>query len=433
MTSVFFDKVRLIDPASGFDGAGCLLAEDGIIKAVGPAKEVGKPPAGATIIDGNGAVLAPGLIDMRVQSRNPGHAHQESRASLARAAAAGGITSLVCLPNTNPVLDDPDSLAALIRHENGFAGPRLFAYGAATRGLDDTAMAELGLLAEAGAVGFTNGIRSIANSLVMRRIMDYAAMLDKPVIQHAEDPSLAGDGEMHESENSTRLGLRGIPAEAEEIMIARDLSLARLTGARYHVAHVSTRKGLELIRRARADGISVTCDTAPPYFMLNDLAVMEYDTRFQLSPPLRSEDDRQAVLEAISDGTIDCIASDHAPHDRDSKLLPFGLAARGASGLETLLAMVTGLSINGTVSLGRALELVTTAPATLLDLPGGSLAPGAAADLVLFDPERGWQVRGSQFHSLSTSTPFEGQPVQGAVIGTFVGGERIHPQDQDQG
>ena len=431
MTALYFRDARLIDPASGMDENGCLIVQDGVISAAGSAGVVGKPPKDATIIDARGAVLAPGLIDMRVQSRNPGHAYKESRASLARAAAAGGITSMVCLPNTDPVLDDPDSLAALIRPDQGLESPRLYAYGAATRGLEDKAMAELGLLAEAGAAGFTNATRPIADSLVMRRIMDYAAMLDKPVIQHAEDPSLANDGEMHESENSTRLGLRGIPAEAEEIMIARDLTLARLTGARYHVAHASTRKGINLIRQAKADGISVTCDTAPPYFMLNDLALMEYDTRFQLSPPLRSEDDRQAIREAIADGTIDCIASDHAPHDRDSKLLPFGLAARGASGLETLLAMVIGLSIDGVISLKRGLEMVSTAPATLFDLPGGSLTPGSAADLVLIDPERGWQVRGDAFHSLSASTPFEGQPVQGAVIGTWVGGTRIHPDNQE--
>ena len=427
MTDFCIQNARIIDPASGFDEGGSLLVRDGLVADFGPAKKLGKAPKGARVIDANGAVLAPGLVDMRVQSRNPGFAHQESQISLARAAAAGGITSLVCLPNTEPVLDEPDSLGALIRHGNSDAiGPRLYAYGAATLRLEDTAMAELGLLAEAGAVGFTNGIKPIAGSLMMRRIMHYAAMLGKPVIQHAEDPSLADRGEMHEGVTSTRLGLRGIPAEAEEIMIARDITLARLTGVHYHVAHISTRRGLDLVRRARRDGINVTCDTAPPYFMLNDLAVMEYDTRFQLSPPLRSEEDRQAVLEAIADGTIDCIASDHAPHDRDSKLMPFGLAARGASGLETLLPLLAGLAGTGVCSLARALETATSAPAALLDLPGGSIKPGSAADLVLFDPDRGWQIRGDAFESLSAATPFEGQPVQGAVIATWVGGEMVH-------
>ena len=250
-------------------------------------------------------------------------------------------------------------------------------------------------------------------------------MLDKPIIQHAEDISLAMDGEMNESENSTRLGLRGIPAEAEEIMVARDLALARLTGVRYHVAHISSSRAIDLIRNAKADGLSVTCDTAPPYFALNDIAVMEYDTRFRLSPPLRSEEDRQAVLAGIADGTIDCIASDHAPQDRDSKLLPFGVAAVGASALETLLPLVMGLYHQGIISLMRVFELTSSAPATLLDIPGGTLSVGSDADIAIIDPEQGWQIRGNQFNSLSHSTPFEGQPVQGKVLSTWVSGEMI--------
>ena len=242
---IWFDKVHLLDPASGIDGPGCLLVENGVISRLGSAGDMGKPPKDARVISAEGAVLIPGLVDMRVQSRNPGFAHQESPVTLARAAAAGGITSLVCLPNTQPVLDNPDSLAALSRQgHDGIPAPRLYAYGAATQGLEDKAMAELGLLAEAGAVGFTNATGPISDSLMMRRIMDYAAMLDKPVIQHAEDLALSRDGEMHEGETSTRLGLRGIPAEAEEIMIARDITLARVTGVRYHVAHVSTARGL---------------------------------------------------------------------------------------------------------------------------------------------------------------------------------------------
>ncbi|NBQ83172.1 MAG: dihydroorotase [Alphaproteobacteria bacterium] len=404
MTAVFFNKIHVCDPSSGRDEISSVLVKDGMIEAIGSPQSIGSPPKDATIIEAQGAVLAPGLVDMRVQSRNPGYTHQESPTSLAQAAAAGGITSMVCLPNTNPVLDNPDSLAALMRHNTDrIASPRLYAYGAATKGLDDEAMAELGLLAEAGAVGFTNATKPIADSLIMRRIMDYAAMLDKPIIQHAEDISLARDGEMNESVNSTRLGLRGIPAEAEEIMVAR-----------------------ALIRQAKADGLSVTCDTAPPYFGLNDLAVMEYDTRFRLSPPLRSEDDRQAVLEGIADGTIDAIASDHAPQDRDSKLLPFGIAATGASALETLLPLVMGLYHQGVISLMRVFELTSSVPATLLDLPGGSLSQGATADMVVVAPDRSWQIRGKAFKSLSHSTPFEGQPVQGKVLSTWVDGVMIY-------
>jgi len=427
MSRVFFDHIHLVDPSAGRDETASVLVEDGGIAAAGSPHEIGPPPSDATLISAEGAILAPGLVDMRVQSRNPGHAYQESRTSLTDAAITGGITTIVCLPNTNPVLDNPDSLSALVRNnsDDDRPSPRIFAYGAATRNLDNEHMAELGLLAEAGAVGFTNGIIPISDSLVMRRIMDYAAMLDKPVIQHAEDMALAAGGEMHEGENSTRLGLRGIPAEAEEIMIARDITLARLTGVRYHIAHISTARGVDLVRRAKEEGISITCDTAPPYFLLNDLATLEYDTRFQLSPPLRSETDRQAVLDGIIDGTIDCIASDHAPQDRDSKLLPFGIAARGSSGLETLLSLTLGLYTGGYLPLIRAIEMISTAPAVLLDLPGGSLAPGSVADMVLFAPERGWQIRGSAFRSLSKSTPFEGQPVQGKVLSTWIAGNKV--------
>ena len=434
MTTVFFDQIHVSDPSSGFDDIASVVVKDGVIADIGAPQKIGPAPKDAQVIKADGAVLAPGLVDMRVQSRNPGFAHQESPTSLAQAAAAGGITSMVCLPNTNPVLDNPDSLAVLMarNHHHASAGddrsaaPKIYAYGAATTGLDDEAMAELGLLAEAGAVGFTNATKPIADSLIMRRIMDYAAMLDKPIIQHAEDLSLARDGEMNESENSTRLGLRGIPVEAEEIMVARDLALARLTGCRYHVAHISTARAIDLIRQAKHDGLSVTCDTAPPYFALNDIAVMTYDTRFRLSPPLRSEDDRQAVLTGIADGTIDCIASDHAPQDRDSKLLPFGVAATGASALETLLPLVMGLYHQGVISLMRVFELTSSVPATLLDLEGGALTIGAAADLVVIAPDRGWQIRGDAFYSLSHSTPFEGQPVQGKVISTWVNGQMIY-------
>ena len=431
MSRIFFDRIHLADPSTGRDETASVLVEDGCIAAAGSPHEIGPPPSDATLISAEGGILAPGLVDMRVQSRNPGHAYQESRTSLTDAAIAGGITTMVCLPNTNPVLDNPDSLSALVRNnsDDDRPSPRIFAYGAATRNLDNEHMAELGLLAEAGAVGFTNGIIPISDSLVMRRIMDYAAMLDKPVIQHAEDMALAAGGEMHEGENSTRLGLRGIPAEAEEIMIARDITLARLTGVRYHIAHISTARGVDLVRRAKEEGISITCDTAPPYFLLNDLATLEYDTRFQLSPPLRSETDRQAVLDGIIDGTIDCIASDHAPQDRDSKLLPFGIAARGSSGLETLLSLTLGLYTGGYLPLIRAIEMISTAPAVLLDLPGGSLAPGSVADMVLFAPERGWQIRGSAFRSLSKSTPFEGQPVQGKVLSTWIAGNKVFEAD----
>ncbi len=448
MTKTIFDKVTVCNPQTGYDGIATLIVENGIIAALDTPQKIGELPADGDYISGNSsiegnAILTSGFVDIRVQSRFPGHRYQETPHSLALAAASGGITSLVCLPNTEPVLDNPDGLQALTRHgfdkrwgfdkDKNPAAPRFYAYGAATQGLDDKAMAELGLLAEAGAVGFTNGIKPIADSLMMRRVMDYAAMFGKPVIQHAEDPSLAAGGEMNEGEMSTRLGLKGIPPEAEEIMIARDLSIARMTGAHYHVAHISTGGGIDLIRRAKSDGMAVSCDTAPPYFALNDLAVEGYDTRFCLSPPLRSEDDRQAVLAGLIDGTIDCIASDHAPQDRDAKLLPFGLAAAGSSALETLLPLTLGLYHAGHISLMRAFELISASPARLLGLPCGSLEVGSAADMAIINPSFGGQIRGGSFHSLSHSTPFEGHPIQGKVLSTWVGGEMIFGADTSFG
>ena len=301
-------------------------------------------------------------------------------------------------------------------------GPRLHIYGAATKGLAGTEMAELGLMAEAGAVAFTNATASIGDTLVMRRLLTYANMLDKPVIQHCEDASLAADGEMNESETSTRLGLIGIPAIAEAVIVERDIQLMRLTGARYHVAHLSTRAGIDAVRRAKADGLPITADTAPPYFLLNEIAVSTYDTAFKLSPPLRSEDDRQAVIKAIADGTIDAIASDHVPVDGDAKAQPFGPAQPGASGLDTLLALTMTLVQQDQISLLRAFEALSLAPATILDVTGGTLLPGAAADIIVFRPNSGWLVHGADFKSLSRITPFEGQPVQGLVDATYVDG-----------
>ena len=283
-------------------------------------------------------------------------------------------------------------------------------------------MAELGLMADAGALGFTNSTTAIADSLTMRRLLAYASMLDRPFIQHCEDPSLTENGEMNEGETSTRLGLIGMPSEAEVIILDRDLHLVRLTGARYHAAHISTRAAIDSVRRAKAEGLAVTADTAPPYFMLNELSVSTYDTAFKLTPPLRSEDDRLAVIDALADGTIDAIASDHVPVDGDAKAQPFGPSQPGASGIDTLLAMTLALVHHDRLSMLRAMECLSLAPASILDLDGGSLGDGAAADLVMFDPEASWVVRGADFVSTSRITPFEGLPVQGRVLASWVAG-----------
>lgn len=429
MTSTLFKHVRIIDPASNMDMIGECLIEHGKISQISDQSGDITPPIDAQIIDGNAKILAPGLIDMRVQSCHPGAAQKETPLTLAQAAARGGITSMVCLPNTNPVLDDPEMLKSQCRMLAGLSDPvhaiKVYAYGAATSGLNGESMAELGLLSDAGAVGFTNATQAISNSLTMRRVLSYAAMLKQPVIQHAEDPVLAAGGEMHEGEHSMRLGLKGIPDATEEIIIARDLALLRMTGGHYHVAHISTAKGIALIRAAKAEGLHVTCDTAPPYALLNDIAVRDYDSRFRLSPPLRHENDRLAVLDGLADGTIDAVASDHSPQDRDVKSLPFGLAEPGYSGIETLLALMLTLYHGGHLSLMQVLALTSYHPAQILGLSGGQITIGAPADLVLIDIDRSWQIRGQTFASLSGSTPFEGAPVQGRVLGTWVDGTRV--------
>jgi dihydroorotase len=429
MTSTLFKHVRIIDPASNTDMIGECLIEHGKISQISDQSGGITPPIDAQIIDGNAKILAPGLIDMRVQSCHPGAAQKETPLTLAQAAARGGITSMVCLPNTKPVLDDPEMLKSQCRMLAGLSDPvhaiKVYAYGGATSGLNGESMAELGLLSDAGAVGFTNATHAISNSLTMRRVLSYAAMLKQPVIQHAEDPVLAAGGEMHEGEHSMRLGLKGIPDAAEEIIIARDLALLRMTGGHYHVAHISTAKGIALIRAAKAEGLHVTCDTAPPYALLNDIAVRDYDSRFRLSPPLRHENDRLAVLDGLADGTIDAVASDHSPQDRDVKSLPFGLAEPGYSGIETLLALMLTLYHGGHLSLMQVLALTSYHPAQILGLSGGQITIGAPADLVLIDIDRSWQIRGQTFASLSGSTPFEGAPVQGRVLGTWVDGTRV--------
>jgi dihydroorotase len=430
MTDLLLHNARLLDPAQGRDETGFIAITDGIITGAA----AGIPPtdlltAAVQTHDCGGACLAPGLIDMRVQSADPGAEHLEDLATLLQAAASGGITSIVTLPDTSPVIDDASMIDSLSLRANRIAGARLFLYGAATNRLNGEAMAELGLMADAGAVGFSNGTRTIMDSLVMRRVLAYCGMIDRPFIQHCEDHDLTVGSEMNEGETSTRLGLIGAPAEAEAIIIDRDMHLIRLSGARYHAAHVSTRAAAQSIRRAKDEGLPVTADTAPPYFMLNELSASTYDTAFKLSPPLRSEDDREAIIEALADGTIDAIASDHIPVDGDAKAQPFGPAQPGASGVDTLLAMTLSLVHREHLSLLRAMELLSLAPASILDLAGGTLGEGAVADLVLFDRQASWIVRAADFASSSRVTPFEGLPVQGRVTASWVGGVPVFRRD----
>jgi len=423
VSRLLFRGARLLDPESGLDARGDLLVEGDRIAAVGG--EFASKAADAETLAAEGLCLAPGLVDMRVQLREPGAEHMESIETGGQAAAAGGVTTMVALPNTDPPVDDVSVVEFLARRAREAKLAKIHTYAAATKGLAGRDLTEMGLLSANGALGFTDGVRAVADALVMRRVLAYARTFDLLVVQHPEEPSLAQAGEVSEGEIATRLGLPAIPPVAEVIMIERDLRLVEITGGRYHVAHVSTAAGVEVIRRAKAQGLPVTCDTAPPYFALNETAIGDYRTFAKLSPPLRSERDRRAVVEGLRDGTIDAIASDHSPWDQDSKRLPFGSAAYGIVGLETLLPLSLELYHNHHLELLELVRRLTLKPAQILGLPVGRMAQGAPADLVLFDPDSPWQISTDAFRSKSKNAPFDGRPVRGRVRRTMVDGRTI--------
>ena len=423
MSRLLFRGARLLDPESGLDARGDLLVEGDRIAAVGG--EFASKAADAETLAAEGLCLAPGLVDMRVQLREPGAEHMESIETGGQAAAAGGVTTMVALPNTDPPVDDVSVVEFLARRAREAKLAKIHTYAAATKGLAGRDLTEMGLLSANGALGFTDGVGAVADALVMRRVLAYARTFDLLVVQHPEEPSLAQAGEVSEGEIATRLGLPAIPPVAEVIMIERDLRLVEITGGRYHVAHVSTAAGVEVIRRAKAQGLPVTCDTAPPYFALNETAIGDYRTFAKLSPPLRSERDRRAVVEGLRDGTIDAIASDHSPWDQDSKRLPFGSAAYGIVGLETLLPLSLELYHNHHLELLELVRRLTLKPAQILGLPVGRMAQGAPADLVLFDPDSPWQISTDAFRSKSKNAPFDGRPVRGRVRRTMVDGRTI--------
>jgi len=414
---------RLLDPASGLDTTGDLLVEGERIAGIGGDLSAATRDVEMVMVEG--LCLAPGLVDMRVQLREPGAEHLESIESGGRAAAAGGVTTMVALPNTDPPVDDVSVVEFLARRAREAKLAKVHTYAAATKGLKGHELTEMGLLAANGALGFTDGVKAVADALVMRRVLAYARSFDLLVLQHPEEPSLARAGEVNEGEIATRLGLAGITPMAELIMVERDLRLVEITGARYHAAHVSTASAIAAIRQAKAKGLPVTCDTAPPYFVLNETAIGDYRTFAKLSPPLRSEWDRRAVIEGLRDGTIDAIASDHAPWDQDSKRLPFSSAAYGIVGLETLLALSLELYHNRHLGLLDLVRLMTLNPAQILRLPVGRLAVGAPADLVIFDLDQPWQICPDDFLSKSKNAPFDDRPVRGRVRLTIVDGRTI--------
>lgn len=429
MRPTLYKNARLLDPASRLDVKGGVLVRDGRIAEVGPQVFVDAIQEDVEVVDCGGRCLAPGLVDMRVQTREPGEEHMETLASLQAAAVAGGVTTVATLPNTNPIIDDVSLLEFVERRAQEVGLINVHPYAAATKGLKGEEMTEVGLLAASGAVGFTDGVKAITDALVMRRLLSYASMFGKPVIQHPEEPSLAREGCATEGETATRLGLAGIPACAEVMMVERDLRLVRLTGGRYHAAHVSTAAAIDAIRRAKAEGLPVTCDTAPPYFALNELAIVDYRTFARMSPPLRSEADRQAVAAGLADGTVDAIASDHNPEDQDAKRVPFAQAIPGAVGLETLLPISLALVHDGTMPMLDVLDRLTVRPAAILGLDVGTLAAGSWADLVVFEPDRAVRIDADRFRSKSKNSPFDGKPAQGRVWRTVYRGRTVFELD----
>jgi dihydroorotase len=416
---------RIIDPGQGLDETRCLVIEDGRIAGLPK-----RPPTGkrATEIDGRGRWVLPGFIDLHVHLREPGHEYKETVETGARSAVAGGFTTVVAMPNTSPA-NDSVAVTELILDRARTAGlARVLPAGAITKGLAGRELSEMGELKAAGCVIFTDDGRPVMEAGVMRRAMEYAAGLEVPVMIHAEDLTLSRGGAMHEGEVSTRLGLPGIPAAAEDVMVVRDISLLEETGGHLHVAHLSTAGAVRAVKEAKRRKLKVTCEVTPHHFSLTDEACGGYDTHTKMMPPLRGEADRRAVIEGMRQGIVEAIATDHAPHSPVEKDVEFDRAANGVVGLETAFSLTLKLVRDGELPLTRAIELLTTGPAGILGLSAGTLAPGAAADVVLVDPEAEWQVVPERFHSKSRNTPFAGWTLPGRVLGTWVGGRQVHAE-----
>ncbi|MHA6692336.1 dihydroorotase [Devosia sp. A449] len=426
MTSpLLIENARIVDPASGTDAMGAVLVENGLIAEIAIGAPVGVPE-GAEVINAQGLILAPGLIDMRVFTGEPGKEYRETLQSAGEAAAAGGITSFVMMPDTTPVVDDGALVDFLIRRAKATSKVNVLPAGAITKGLAGQEMTEFGLLQEAGAVCLTDGRNSIQSPALLRTVMSYAANYGMTIVHHLSDKSLTGEGVMNEGLFATILGLKGIPREAETIPLARDLQLAALTGVNYHAAQVSCAASIELLAAAKKRNKKVTAGVSINNLALNENDIGRYRSFFKLSTPLRSEDDRQAVIEGLRNGTIDTIHSDHDPQDTEVKRQPFAEASDGAIGLETLLAAALRLVHSGDVDLLTVLRAMTSRPAEILGLPAGRIAKGAPADLILFDLDYPWQVSERQIRSRSRNTSFENARLAGKVMRTIVGGETVH-------
>ncbi len=413
---------RVIDPRNQIDDRLDVLIEDGAVSQVGTHIAA----AGAEQVDADGKLVIPGMIDIHVHLRDPGLEYKEDIASGTHAAVAGGFTAVACMPNTLPVNDNLAVTRYIQEKAREVGHCRVYPIAAITKGLKGEGLTEMGELSEAGVPGFSDDGRPVESGAVMRRALEYSRPFGAAVISHAEELSLVGDGVMNEGFVATELGLKGIPWVAEDAMIARDIMLAELTGGHLHVAHISTRGGVELVRQAKKRGVRVTCEATPHHFTLTDEAVRGYNTNAKMNPPLRSEQDRLAVCQGLADGTIDCIATDHAPHHFDEKNVEFNLALNGIVGLETALPLTLKLVEEGVISLQRAVELLTIGPAAALGLPGGHLGQGAPGDVTIIDPDLEWTVEQDKLHSKSKNSPFIGWTMKGAAVTTVVAGRVVY-------
>jgi dihydroorotase len=436
MAGLILKGGRVVDPANGIDELRDVRVDGDVVAAVGKSL---RAESGDRVLDCDGMVVAPGFVDMHVHLREPGREDKETIASGSRAAAAGGFTAVACMPNTKPVNDDPsvtEYIKARAQEQRrrfetdpAQAFVRVWPIGAISKGQKGDELAEIGGLARQGCVAISDDGHPVASSFLMRKALEYARMFDIPVINHAQDLVLSSDGVMNEGYFATVLGLRGLHAAAEEVMVYRDIRLAELSGSRLHVPHISTGRSIDLVRQARARGVDVTCEVTPHHFSLTDESVRGYDTSTKMNPPLRSGEDRAALLEALADGTIDAVASDHAPHTIEEKDVEYDLAPFGIVGLETSVALGLDRLVNaGIIDLKRFVSLYSSNPARILRLPGGAgtLSEGAWADITVFSTSRETRVDPTRFRSRSRNTPFGGWTLRGAVITTIVAGRVVH-------
>jgi dihydroorotase len=423
---ILLANARIVDPSRDLDFPGDLLIAEGVIREAKRGIHVAGVPQGTEIIECNGRVVTPGLVDMRAFIGEPGAEYRETLASASEAAAAGGVTTIVCQPDTNPVIDDPAIVDFVMRRARDTAIVHVQPMAALTKGLAGVELAEIGLLKAAGAVAFTDGAKSVVNAQVMRRALTYAGDFDALVVHHTEDPDLIGDGVMNEGEFAARVGLFGIPKAAETIMLERDMRLVALGRARYHAASITCAESLEVLRRAKDAGLAVTAATSINHLTLNEIDIGSYRTFCKVAPPLRGEDDRVALVEALREGLLDVVMSDHNPQDVEVKRLPFAEAAHGAIGIETMLTAGLRLVHNGQLDLLALFKAMSTRPSELLGLPGGTLKPGSPADVIVVDTDVPWILDRNDLKSKCKNTPFDEARLQGRVVRTIVAGRTVY-------